>query len=202
MRKILVAVLAAAVCAGAAFAEKTPKTSAEKNNWEVGFSPLAVAIPFSGEWGSSYGLSYSMYVYGERAVAKQGEIMGGVEAGRSFWHVILDAGSDKKIGIWQVTPYAKIKKSFETSGHTINAYLLAGAGIYVCQVSSYKVAAGTSYSGYAGSTNGYFGFNAGGGVSTEVAPRWEVGVDVRWHHVVKAGAVNNLIPSFKVAHRF
>jgi len=136
----------------------------------------------------------------------------GLEVGHDWKHPVkeMPSGQDgDEISLWQVTPYAKY--SFHTIGK-FTPYGILGLGLYSFHQNARN--AGTTEM-YAARTLNYLGFNIGGGATYALAKDWEIGLDLRWHHVFSGiqmddqgnnsssfVSLNNFTPSVKVQYAF
>ena len=136
----------------------------------------------------------------------------GLEVGHDWKHPVkeMPSGQDgDDVSFWQVTPYAKY--SFKPVGK-FTPYGVFGLGLYSFHQT-------TRHSGdtviYPARTLNYLGFNLGGGATYALAKDWELGLDLRWHHVFSGVQMdnlgdnsssyisfNNLTPSVKVQYAF
>lgn len=136
----------------------------------------------------------------------------GLEVGRDWKHPVkeMPAGqSGDEISFWQFTPYAKY--SFKPAGK-ITPYGVFGLGLYSFHQNARHNGDTVMYDAR---TLNYLGFNIGGGATYALAKDWEMGLDLRWHHVFSGVQMdnqsdnsssfisfNNLTPSLKVQYAF
>jgi opacity protein-like surface antigen len=124
----------------------------------------------------------------------------------ALWNGTTTDLSDLQIKTIQITPFVKAGKDFNFNGKKCKYYGIFGAGVYTWSHSEALIA-GTTYDSASAIR---YGFNLGGGATMEVAPQWNVGLDLRWHHVFgffdngdgTTSAANNITPTLKVAYTF
>ena len=180
MKKIacLALLLAAASVSGA---------SAEAGKYSLSLMS-GVSIPVSGVWADDASTANNLTDYGRSgsfssaiAIDRQfGDNFAlGMEIGRNWAHSPkkLYNEDDGDTHIWQFTPYVKVMKKFDK----LTPYGVFGAGVYSITVDDLKNINGTVVD--KGSSNSYPGFNLGAGLNYSLGESWDIGLDVRWHHI-------------------
>ena len=106
-----------------------------------------------------------------------------------------------RVRIFSFTPFLRVAS---LRGKT-TWFGVVGAGIYHWSRPSYS-AAGESFPSDSGSS---LGINMGGGATRPFLDAWQLGVDLRWHHIfsvqgdqLDVGLVNNIVPSVFFTYGF
>jgi len=159
---------------------------------------LGYSIP-TGNFHDTNKGSPSLAISGEYKIAERYAL--GLEMAYNYDYSIKDSqkvGSitDGKNKIWQLTPFVRGMKQFTLYGKNATGYCLVGMGVY-------SMKSELDYSGTVTSdSQSKFGWNAGAGLMLEVAPRWSVGLDLRYHNInTDTYNTSFLTPTLRASYR-
>jgi opacity protein-like surface antigen len=148
-----------------------------------------VSLPTGGEWASnSVPLGDNLSYDGSAFTSISGDynfnknLAAGMELGRSYGYSpdMLLLCTNGRVSISQFTPYAKVS----TSIGILKPYGIIGAGLYSVDMQDLNSIILPGYVVHQGFTpKDYFGFNVGGGVLYPISNSFDLGVDLRWHHI-------------------
>jgi len=162
-------------------------------------SALGYAIPLS-DFKTNYKGSAALAVNGEYEVTDM--FAAGMEVGYNFSYGMKDSSKSESnlteatAKTWQFTPYVKVQHAFTLAEKKAKAYGLFGAGIYTYKTENIGSATVTD-------SQSKFGWNAGAGLMVEVAPKWAVGMDVRYHNISTTGYHTQFFtPSIRMSYHY
>ena len=209
---LFVCALLASVCARAQYETPPYQPLVEEAPKEAVKQPLRVypcygilgggaSLPFGGHWGdtgSGFKSSPDFIFAGAKRV--DDALSYGLETSYSSGHK-NKAVPDIKVRIFSFTPFLRVASP---SGEK-TWFGIIGAGVYHWNRQSYS-AAGENFTSDSGSS---LGINMGGGVVYPFWDAWQLGGDLRWHHIfnvqgdqLDVGLVNNVVPSLFLVYGF
>jgi hypothetical protein len=196
MKKNILSLVFIFALSGASSAQELPYYSRYYYSFGAG-----AAVPFGGHWGDG-GVGFKAGPAFSLAAAKKvDEIVSyGVETAYSFGHRNRDV-SAIDLRLFSLTPF--LRAACQAAGRTY--YGILGGGIYHWTQPSFN-AGGADFDSDSGSS---FGFNMGGGAILPLRGAWQLGLELRWHHIFSVkgdhfdvNLANNLSPSVLVFHGF
>lgn len=208
---LFVCALSASVCAQAQY-ESPPYQPPAEETLQAPKAPRKIyryyglfgggaSMPFGGHWGDTgSGFKYSPDFTFAGAKKVDDTLSYGLETSYSSGHRNKTL-RDMKVRIFSLTPFLRVSSR---SGEK-TWFGIIGAGVYHWSRPSYG-AAGESFASDSGSS---LGINMGGGVTFPFWDDWQIGADLRWHHVFNVqgdqlgvGLVNNVVPSVFLVYGF